>query len=85
MVAVEARGPVAVAELLSLGGFTRMEDNQHQPKPKADMPPPRKPPDRTTIAGVGGGDDKPKKKYETVRIVLPPKPTPKLPPKSSTS
>jgi hypothetical protein len=51
-----------------------MDKKPHEPKPKADMPPPRKPPGRGTVAGTGG-DDEPKKRSEVVRIALPPKPT----------
>jgi hypothetical protein len=57
-----------------------MDEKQNQPEPKADIPPPRKPPGRDAVAGTGDeGPNKP----ETVRIALPPKPTvaptPKLP------
>ena len=51
-----------------------MDEKPHEPKPKPAMPPPRKPPGRGAVAGVGGGDDRPKK-HETVRIALPPKST----------
>ena len=49
-----------------------MNEKPHQPKPKADMPPPRKPPGHSAVAGAA--DDRPKK-HMTVRIALPPKPT----------
>lgn len=51
-----------------------MNEKPHEPKLKPAMPPPRKPPGRGAIAGVGGNDDRPKK-HETVRIALPPKST----------
>lgn len=47
---------------------------QPEPHPKADLPPPRKPPGRATLVGAGGGDE-PDWKRDTVRIALPPKPT----------
>jgi hypothetical protein len=40
-----------------------MDDKPHQPKPKADMLPPRKPPGRNSVAGACEDD------HEQVRVI----------------
>ena len=52
------------------------DENKPKPKPQASSPS-RRPPRGPTVATGFGDDDEPKKKrkYETVRIILPPKPS----------
>lgn len=59
-----------------------MAENDKRAEPNSDMPPPRKPPGRTATAGMGGDGDKRRKRFETVRIALPPKPSQGMPPAS---